>query len=139
MIRRRRDASSRFDPLTDSDLASYALDQFVRVIADSVLEHRLDVLDVFDLLGGIALDQNEVRILAGCEGTDAILLAEIGRAIRGPDLDGFNRGESGFDQQFYFALIAEPRKRAAIPGRDRDPRAIDRHPSQTQLQTPSLS
>src|SRR6202050_1812498 len=102
--------------LADADLASHAVDQLFGIVADAGLEHRLDVLDVGNVRGRIAFDQNEVGLFARRERADAIPLAEINRAVFRADLNRLRRSESRFDQQFYFALIAESGKHAAVSG-----------------------
>src|SRR6202453_835603 len=103
--------------LADADLASDAVDQLFGIVADAGLKHRFHVLDVCNVSGWIAFDQNEVGLFARRERADAIPLAKIYRAVFRADLNRLRRSESRFDQQFYFALIAESGKHAAISGR----------------------
>lgn len=55
-------------------------------------------------------------MLARGESADAIFAAEIFGTVLRADLDGFERSEAGFDQQFNFVLIAEAWKNAAVAG-----------------------
>ena len=64
-------------PLTNSDLASHAVNQLLGVVADPSLKHRLDVLDFVNSFGRIAFNQNQICLFARREGSNSILLAEI--------------------------------------------------------------
>ena len=66
-------------------LAAHAFDQLLRVVADAVFEDGVDIFDIFDVGRRVALDENEVCLFAFCDGADAILAAEVDRAIFGGD------------------------------------------------------
>ena len=64
-------------PLTNSDLSAHAINQLFGIVADPRLKHRLDILDLVNSFGGIAFDQNQVRLFAQREGSNSILLAKV--------------------------------------------------------------
>ena len=95
-----------------------ALEEFRGVVADAVLEHDLYFFDVVDVDGGVAVDDDQVGVFALCDASDGCLLAFVGRAVKGGDLDGFDGGEAaGVDEKFDFTLVAEAGERTAIAGR----------------------
>jgi len=47
--------------------SAYGVDQLGRVVADAVLEHRLDLLDVGDVGRGVAVDHHQVGLFAGSD------------------------------------------------------------------------
>jgi hypothetical protein len=100
--------------LTNSDLSSHTINQFLGIVADPGLKHRLDVLDLVNSFCGIAFDQNEVRLFASREGSNSILLAEIYGAILRGDPNRLYWSEACFHEQLYFALIAETRQYATV-------------------------
>src|SRR5205823_14709453 len=77
----------------------HRLEQLRGVVADAVLEHDPDVLDIADPARRVALDDDEVGVLAAGDAADAILLAGIDRAVERGDLDRLDRREPGLDQQ----------------------------------------
>jgi len=61
----------------DSDLAAHGLNQLARVVANSLFEDQFHVLDVSDVGGWLALDQDEVGFLARRYGPNVARLAEL--------------------------------------------------------------
>src|ERR1041384_6544061 len=106
----------------DSVLAVAGFDrgeQLLGVEADAVLEHDLDVLDVLDPGRRIALDHDEVGVLADRDAADPVLAAEVDRAVERRDLDRLDRREPGLDEELDLALVAEAGDDAAVAGRVR--------------------
>src|ERR1700742_2612987 len=95
---------ARMLPLTHQTLDR--LRKLHGVEADAVLEDGLDVLDVIDVLRGIARDDDEISHLAGGNRTDLLALTEIQRAVLGGDMNRLHGRESCIDQQLDAALIA---------------------------------
>src|SRR5262245_20213838 len=87
----------------------HRLEQLRRVVTHSVLEDELDVLDVGDASGRIALQDDEVRALADRNRADAACLTEVGGAVERRDPDRFDRRKPGFDQQLDLALVTVAR------------------------------
>ena len=104
----------------DSVLAVAAFDgveEFGGVVAYAVFEDDFDFFDVVDVGGGVAVDDDEVGVLAGGDGADGCLLAEVGGSVEGGDFDGFEGGEAvGVDEEFDLALVAEAGEGAAVAG-----------------------
>src|SRR5689334_6942198 len=73
--------SGRLSPSADADLIAYALDELGRVVADTVFENGLDLLDVGDVRGRIALYQDQVCLLSFSNRADLVLLAQELRAV----------------------------------------------------------
>src|SRR5580700_6165346 len=92
------------------------LDQFVGIVAYAVFENNFYVADVGDFRGGVALDDDQVRLFIGRDGAGAGVGFQPFRAVQGGDLDGFDGGEFGFNQEFQVAEIAEPGHGAAVAG-----------------------
>src|SRR6185295_9402658 len=59
----------------------HRFEQLRGIEADSVLPYDLDVLDVGDPGRRVALDQDQVGVLADLDAADALLLAEVDRAV----------------------------------------------------------
>src|ERR1700733_8408671 len=85
--------------LACADDASYGADEGGGVVTDAVLEDDFGFFDVLDFLGRIAGEDDEVGGFAGFDGPDGGFLAHVACAVEGGDLDGFDGGEAGFDQQ----------------------------------------
>jgi len=68
------------------------------------------------VLAGVAVDDDEVGVLAGGDAADGGGVAHVGGAVEGGDVDGFEGGETGFDEELDFALIAEAGEDAAVAG-----------------------
>ena len=85
-------------------------DQLRRVVADALLEHRLDLADVADRRRRIAVDHDQVGLLADRDAADALVAAEILRAVQRRDRDRLERREAGIDQQLDLPLIRESRE-----------------------------
>src|ERR1039458_1201401 len=109
-------SSSSGTGLSAPNHAAHRFDQLGGIVADTVFEHGLNVLDVFDLLRRVALDHDQIRLLAGSDGADAVELSQELRAIRGRNVNGLQRCESRFNQQLNFALIAEARDHPSHAG-----------------------
>ena len=67
-------------------------------------------------LAGVAFDDDEVGVFAGGDGADVACAAEVGGAVEGGDLDGFDGGEAGVDEELDLALVAEAGEDAAVAG-----------------------
>ncbi len=78
-----------------ADEGADGLEEFGRVVADAVLGDGL--FDVGDVDGGVAVDEDEVGLLAGGDGADAVRLAQEPSSVLYLDVDGFDGGEVGFD------------------------------------------
>src|ERR1700722_2555467 len=83
--------------------------QLRRVISHAILEHPFDILDIFDVRTGIALDDHQVCGFAHLYCADAIEPPEITGTVGRADMDRLKRREARLDQQFNFALIAKSR------------------------------
>src|SRR5215210_2084581 len=95
----------------------YRLDQFLRVIADSILEDDLDLLDVADIRGRISFHHHQVSLLPDGDGADMRLLTKKPGTVEGGDLDRFHWREAGFNQQLDFAQVAESSHHASVASR----------------------
>src|ERR1041385_1603575 len=111
-------------------------EELLRIEANAVLEHDLDVLDVGDPGRRVALDHDQVGVLADGDAADAVLAAEVLRAVERRDLDRLDRREPALDQELDLALVAEAGEHAAVAGRigagdqeaaGGDERALERH------------
>src|SRR5277367_4195269 len=78
------DPKGLYWPLTTGHCTSSAphhpahrLNQLRRVIPDAVLENRLHVFDVLDLLRRIALDHDQIRLLPRSDRSNTIHLSQI--------------------------------------------------------------
>lgn len=85
--------------LPDTDLPSCRRLEFHRIITNAGLEHDFNLLDVLDAGRWVTSDDSDVRALAGDERTDAVVLPEESRAVRGRDGDRLERRQSRFDEQ----------------------------------------
>ena len=94
----------------------YGIDELLRVIADAVLKDDLDLFNIRNRCGWIAFDDHEVCILAGGDGSDLALLAQVDRPVQGRNSNGLDRRESGLDQKFDFALVTESWDNATVSG-----------------------
>src|SRR6266702_5130974 len=72
-------------------------DQLSRVITDSVFEDDLDIFNVFNFVGRVTFNDDEVGLLARGNGADALSFAEILRAVGRGNVDSFERSESSLD------------------------------------------
>src|SRR5436309_3099510 len=86
-------ASRRTAPLVLSIATLHRLEQLLRVVADAVLEDDLHVLDVRDARRRIAFDDDEIGVLAGGDGADAIGASEERGAVERGDADRFDGRE----------------------------------------------
>src|SRR5438046_9761948 len=93
--------------------SSHGVNQFCRVVSDAVLEYDFSILDVFDFLRGIALDDNQVGSFARSDGSNAIGVAQKLCPVGGCDVNRFEGGEPCLDQQLDFTLVAESGKNAS--------------------------
>src|SRR3954468_21557740 len=80
------------------------LNQFVRIVADTVFEHGLDILDIPNFLGRIALNYHQIRLFAGRDCPDALKFSEILRSVVGRDVNRLHWREPCLDQQLHFPL-----------------------------------
>jgi hypothetical protein len=90
-------------------MAAHRVQERVRIIADTVLEHRLDILQVGDVARGVAPHQHQIGVLPRRDRTDAMRQAKTGCAVERADADlsapdpkrtsGYNsfKAEIGFD------------------------------------------
>src|SRR6185312_16897702 len=67
--------------LEESDLSLHGRDELCGVVADSLLEHDLDVLEVGNARGRIAVQHDEIGLLAGGDRSDLVRPAEERRAV----------------------------------------------------------
>ena len=108
--------------------AFHRVNQLRRVVPDPILENSLNVLDVFNSLRRISLDQDQVRLLAGRDRSDVIQLSQILRAVVGRNMNRFHRRESRLNQQFHLPLITEAGEHAAhacrIQAREQQPAGL---------------
>src|SRR6185312_12830344 len=86
--------------LEEPDFSLHGCDQLRRVVADPLLEHDVDVLEVGDARGRVAVQHDEVGLLAYCDGTDFRRASEKGRAVERADLDRLERREPALDEEF---------------------------------------
>src|SRR5579863_764768 len=96
--------------------AADRLQQRRGVVTDPILEYDLDVLDVGDSLSRIALDHDDIRVLAGAERADAILEPQIAGTVERGDSHRLGHRESGLAQQLDLAHVAESRQHPAVSG-----------------------
>ena len=61
--------------LVDADLSANAVDQFLRIEADAVLEYGFYIFDIGDLVGRIPMNQDKIGLFAFGDATDAIGLS----------------------------------------------------------------
>src|ERR1043165_9642550 len=94
------------------DLAAHALDQFLRVVRDAVLEHQFDSGELAEVLVGLSIHQYEVGLLALGDGPAAVLDAEVGRPVQGRHVDRLERREARLAQQPDRRVVASPRQRS---------------------------
>src|SRR5258705_8557342 len=93
------------------------VEEFGGVVAYAVFEDDLYLFYVGDVGGGVAIDDDEVCVFAGGDRADLGLLTEVGGAVEGADLDGFDGGEAvGVDEELDLALVAEAGEGAAVAG-----------------------
>ena len=59
---------------------------------------------------GVALDHDQIRLLAGNDGADTVELSQKLGAVCSRNVNGVQGCESGFNQQLNFTLIAEAAK-----------------------------
>jgi len=97
----------------------HGLDQFLRVVSNTIAEHDSHLLDIGDLLRWIAIDHYQVRRLALRDSADPIRLAQILRRVQSVNANRLSRSESRLHQQHNVALIGEPRQRASVATRIR--------------------
>jgi len=84
------------------------VEEFGGVVADAVFEDDFDFFDVVDVGGGVAVDDDEVGVLAYGYAAYGRLLAFVDGAVESGDFDGFEWSEAvGVDEEFNFALVAE--------------------------------
>ena len=62
------------------DAALHRLEDLRRVVADSLLEHQLDVLHVLDPCGRVTADDDEIGLLPSRDAPDPCVAAEVSRA-----------------------------------------------------------
>src|SRR5437016_11688060 len=72
-------------------------DQLGSVIADSVFEDDLDIFNIFNFVGRVAFNDDQVGLLARANCADALSFAEILRAVGRGNVDSFERSESSLD------------------------------------------
>src|SRR5260221_1041649 len=77
-------------------VAFHGIEQLSGVVADTVFEDDLDVLDVRDVDGRIAFHHHEIGVLPGRNRADPILAAEKARAVQRRDANGLDRREPRF-------------------------------------------
>jgi len=94
----------------------YRFEELRCVEAEAVFEDEDYVFYVVDPGAGVALDDDEVSVLAYCDGADLLVAAEVLRAVEGCDLDGFDGREAGLDEEFDLALVAEAGEDVAVAG-----------------------
>src|SRR5579885_3381450 len=93
--------------LSNSHLSFDGFDELGGIVSDPIFENGFDVFDVVDVFRRIALDNDEIGLLAGSDRADVVEFSQILRAVGRSDMDCFDRSESRFDEQFDFALIPE--------------------------------
>src|SRR5262249_46591601 len=64
--------TSRSAALPHAHHPSNRFDQLSRVVTDAVFEDNLNVLNIFNFLGGVSLDNNQIGLLTGGQSTDSI-------------------------------------------------------------------
>jgi len=79
-----------------------------RLVNHAIFYNRVDVADVAHLFGGIAIDENHVRILPRSDGTEVLIEVHDLSGFDGGDAENFRCGNSGFcvDLQFTIQGIA---------------------------------
>jgi Thiamine pyrophosphate enzyme, C-terminal TPP binding domain len=70
-------------------------------------EDRFNVLDVLDLPGGVACNDEEVGRLADGDRADGAFLTEEGRTVLSGNVDGFHRRKTGLHEQLEITLITQ--------------------------------
>src|SRR6185369_10578823 len=85
------------------------VNQLCGIVADAIFKHDFYILDILNFLRGIALDYDQVRLLARSNCTHSPVITQILRTVVGRNPDGFERSKSGFRQQLDLTLIAESR------------------------------
>src|SRR5262249_47278376 len=93
------------------------VDQLRGVVTHAVLEDRLDLLDVGDVLRRVAVDDDEISLLARSDRADPVRDAQELRAVLRLDPDRLGRRESRLDEQLDFALVTEARQGPPDPCR----------------------
>src|SRR5688572_30396955 len=133
--------------LPDSSFTRNRINQLLRVVADALLEHGLDLTDVANRRRRIAVDDDQVCLLAGGEAAHPLVAAEILGAVQRRDRNRFERRETGVDEQLDLPLIGKARNHTAAAGRVRAgdqqaarlrERALERHAFREQGQVDRL-
>ena len=94
--------------------AAQAFVNCVRIVANARLEHDFRFFDRSDVFGEVAIQQDQISLLARSDRADAFGLAERCGAILRGDVNYFHRRKTGFREQFDIALVAQAGKRVTI-------------------------
>src|SRR4029453_6016923 len=81
------------------------IDQRHGIEANALLEYELHFADIRDGGGRVAVDDNQIGLLAGGESADAIVASKILRAVERADRYGLERCESGLDEELELPLV----------------------------------
>src|SRR5260370_40622170 len=87
--------------------ASNRFKEFDRIITDAILEDDLNLLKVGDVGFRIAVDYDEVSLLAHLDRSDAIRFIKKLGPVGSRDVDRLNSSESCLHKQFDFTLHSE--------------------------------
>lgn len=98
------------------NLAPNGFDQFLRIEPNSVPEYQPDLFDVRNLPRGVAVQDNQIGLLAAGDGPDVVVQAQEFCAVESRDLNRLGGPEAARHQQFDIALIAEAGQRASVAG-----------------------
>src|SRR3954469_10773009 len=101
----------------EPDLSLHRCDQLRRIVADAFLEDCHDFSNVLDARRRVAIEHDQIRLLADGDRAGAIRAAEVGSTVERADLDRLERRESALDEQLECALVGEAGNDAAAAGR----------------------
>ena len=90
---------------------------FAGIVPDALLEHERHLANVIDSRRRIAVDHDEVGLLAGGDRPDERAAAEERGAVQRADFDRLERREARFDEQLERALVGVAGDHAAAARR----------------------
>src|SRR5687768_11992767 len=90
------------------------LDELLCIPPYTVFENDLDILDIADARGGIALYDHQIGLLTRGDRTYAGIFTQKFCSIQTVDLDRLERRKPCFDKKFNPAKISEPRHDPAV-------------------------
>ena len=124
------------DDSSDSHQPLHRLDQFLRVVAYSILEDDLDLFYFADVYRGVSFHYHQIGLLSYRDRADTRVFAEKLCAVEAGYLDRFQRRKPSFDQKLNFDANRQtpPRCRRCRLGPAR--LSANRPPSQMRARNP---